>query len=105
MSDSGDKSRDGLANHERREERNALYDAVNRALNVRSFFCEAYHSWEKGTVENTNGVIRYFFPKNTNFDTVSEAQIRQVETMINHRSRKILRFISPLEQLGGAITP
>ena len=73
----------------------ADHETVNKSLKCKSFFCNAYHSWEKGTVENINGLIRRFFPKGTNFDNISEEQIQYVENWINNRSMKILGWKSP----------
>ena len=56
---------------------------------------ELYHSWEKGTVENINGLIRRFFPKGTDFDTITEEQIAYVEEWINNRPMKILNYMTP----------
>ena len=50
-------------------------------LNTKSYFCKPYHSWEKGTVENINGLIRRFFPKGTDFDTTTEEEIAYVEDL------------------------
>jgi len=47
---------------------NVEYDTVNKTLGTRSYFCQPYHSWEKGTVENTIGIIRRTFPPKTNRD-------------------------------------
>jgi len=44
-----------------------------------SFFCAPYHSWEKGTVEQSNGLIRRFFPKGANFEKISHADINNAE--------------------------
>ena len=46
---------------------------------------QTHHSWEKGTVENINGLIRRFFPKGTDFDKISEEEIAYVEDWINNR--------------------
>ena len=59
------------------------------------YFCKPYHSWEKGTVENINGLIRRFFPKGTDFDTISEEEIAYVEDWINNRPMKILHYMRP----------
>ena len=72
-----------------------LYEDVNKILQCKSYFCNAYHSWEKGMVENINGLIRRFFPKGTNFDNVSDIEIQYVEDWINNRSMKILNWNSP----------
>ena len=44
----------------------------NKTLNIKSYFCKPYASYEKGTVGNINGLIRRFFPKGTNFDTITD---------------------------------
>jgi IS30 family transposase len=87
---------------------NREHHFLNQELGTRSYFCEPYHSWEKGTVENTNGLIRRFFPKRTNFDTLSEQQILEVESWLNNRPRKCLNFNTPLESFSNlcvALTP
>jgi transposase, IS30 family len=76
---------------------NALHQDLNRALGTQSYFCAPYHSWEKGTVEQTNGLIRRLLPKRTNFDTLSPRQIQAVEHWLNHRPRKCLQFQSPAQ--------
>ena len=64
---------------------------------MKSYFCKPYHSWEKGTVENINGLIRWFFPKGTDFDNITEKEIQYVEDWINNRPMRILNWMSPLE--------
>ena len=59
---------------------------------VRFYFCAPHHPWEKGTNENTNGLIREFFPKGTDFSEVSEEEVQRVFSMINDRPRKVLGF-------------
>jgi len=78
---------------------NVMHEKVNRTLKTRSYFCAPYHSWEKGTVENTNGLIRRFLPKGTDFSNVSKAEIRRIENALNNRPRKCLRYKTPLEVL------
>lgn len=78
---------------------NTQHQLLNQQLGTTSYFCEPYHSWEKGTVENTNGLIRRFLPKKTNFDTISDQQIQQVESWLNSRPRKCLNFKTPAEAL------
>lgn len=65
---------------------------TNRVLGTRSYFCEPFHSYEKGTVENTIGLVRRFFPKKTDFATISKSQIKKVEYWLNHRPRKCLGY-------------
>jgi hypothetical protein len=76
---------------------------INRLLKVKSYFCQPYHSWEKGTVENTNGLIRRFFPKDTNFDTISESDIAIVENWLNNRPRKCLNYFTPQEVFNSTV--
>ena len=76
---------------------NANHESVNKLLNCKSFFCNAYHSWEKGSVENRNKILRQFFPKGTNFDLISEKEIRRVQNEINNRPMKALNWHSPAE--------
>jgi len=71
------------------------HEKINKELNIKSYFCKPYHSWEKGTVENINGLIRRFFPKGTNFDTITEEEISYVEDWINNRPMKILNYMTP----------
>ena len=73
----------------------AKHEKINKELNIKSYFCKPYHSWEKGTVENINGLIRRFFPKGTDFDTISEEDIAYVEEWINERPMKIFGYMSP----------
>jgi IS30 family transposase len=70
---------------------------VNATVGTKSYFCLPFHSWEKGTVENTVGLVRRYFPKKTDFDTISHEQVRRVEWRLNNRPRKCLNFRTPLE--------
>ena len=84
----------------------AKHEKINKELNIKSYFCKPYHSWEKGTVENINGLIRRFFPKGTDFDTITEEEIAYVEDWINNRPMKILNYMTPnqkVQLLGVAI--
>ncbi len=74
------------------------HEKINKKLGTKSYFCKPYHSWEKGTVENINGLIRRFFPKGTNFDKIKEKQIKYVEDWINNRPMKVLKFKTPNER-------
>lgn len=73
------------------------HEKVNNVLGTKSYFCKPYHSWEKGTVENINGLIRRFFPKGTNFDKIKKEQLKYVEDWINNRPMKVLGFKTPNE--------
>jgi IS30 family transposase len=76
---------------------NTEHIQVNKTLRSRSYFCNPYHSWEKGTVENTVGLIRRFLPKKTDFASVSKNEIKTIETWLNNRPRKCLDFYTPAE--------
>lgn len=87
---------------------NSQHEQVNQVLGTESYFCEPYHSWEKGTVENTAGLARRFFPKRTDFAKVSDQAVAEVETWLNQRPRKCLNYRTPEEVFqseGGALPP
>ena len=76
---------------------NTEHRRTNQVLGTRSYFCEPFHSWERGTVENTIGLVRRFFPKTTDFATISKNRIQAVERWLNYRPRKCLGFQTPAE--------
>ncbi len=76
---------------------NTEHVRTNKILGTKSYFCEPFHSWERGTGENTIGLVRRFFPKKTDFAKVSKNRINAVERWLNHRPRKCLGFLTPLE--------
>ncbi len=78
---------------------NTEHEIVNHTLGTSSFFCNPYHSWEKGTVENTIGLIRRFLPKKTNFNQVTPSEIKCIELLLNNRPRKCLNYFTPLEAI------
>ena len=67
------------------------------------YFCHAYHSWEKGTVENTNGRIRRYIPKGKSIDALTNEEIAAIEYALNHTPRKCLDFRTPDEVMGQAL--
>jgi len=80
------------------------------ATGCKVFFCDPHSPWQRPTNENTNGLIRDFFPKGTNFNTITDAQITQAQRLLNDRPRKVLGFYTPREKLteritGVALTP
>ncbi len=80
---------------------------LNDHFQLQSYFCEPYHSWEKGTVENTNGLIRRFIPKQTLLSSLPLTAIVQLENWLNDRPRKILNYQTPREAFDalGALAP
>ena len=86
---------------------NVLHTDINTKLGTRSFFCAPYHSWEKGSVEQANGLIRRYLPKGTDFTYVTTAEINQIEKWLNNRPRKCLNYKTPYEMFHkacGALT-
>jgi len=83
---------------------NADHLISNAVLGTKSYFCTPYTAQERGTVENTAGLIRRRFPKDTNFGTVSRREVKAVQYWLNHRPRKILGYKTPAEafRAGGA---
>lgn len=63
------------------------------------YFCHPYHSWEKGTVENTVGRTRKFFPKGESLDSVTPEEIAAAEWVTNNTPRKCLQFLTPYEKM------
>ena len=76
---------------------NAGHEIMSRTLEVACYFAHPYHSWERGTNENTNGLIRYYLPKGTDFAKVNNKTIKKIETKLNNRPRKRLGWKTPLE--------
>jgi len=70
---------------------------INKVLGTRSYFCEPFHSWEKGSIENAIGLLRRFFPKKTNFAIITKEQVKRVEKSLNTRPRKCLKYKTPEE--------
>ena len=75
------------------------HEAIAEMLNIDYFFAHPYASYERGTVENLNGLVRQYIPKGTDFDTVSPEMVKQIEHKLNNRPRKILNFWTPNEFL------
>lgn len=73
------------------------HETLQRDLSTHIYFAHPYHSWERGTNENTNGLIRQFFPKRSLFKNITPAQIKHVEFLINSRPRKRLGYSTPQE--------
>jgi IS30 family transposase len=74
---------------------NALHELTNRELGVKSYFCKPYHSWEKGSIENRNGILRRYFPKRHNWRLTTQKKIDKVVSKINATPMKCLGFNPP----------
>lgn len=77
----------------------ANHGSIAESLRASVYFATPYHSWERGTNENTNGLIRQFFPKDMQLDNIDEQKVQQVEDLLNNRPRKVLGYLTPLEFL------
>ena len=75
----------------------ASHDQISRALDANVYFAHPYSSWERGLNENTNGLLRQYFPKQTDLKKISQKEVEQVVINLNTRPRKGLGFKTPLE--------
>lgn len=78
---------------------NADHASVSEQLHIPFFFCHPYHSWEKGTVENTNGLIRRYLPRQTDLSRIPQEDLDAIAAELNQRPRKCLGFRMPSEVL------
>ena len=78
---------------------NTNHKEITTITGIAMYFCHAYHSWERGTVENTNGRIRRFIPKGVSIDNISEAYIKALEYRLNTTPRKCLQYLTPYEKM------
>jgi len=70
---------------------------IAEALGCQGYFARPYHSWERGLNENSNGLLRQYFPKGRQLDTVSQEEVEAAADAMNHRPRKCLEFQTPWE--------
>ncbi len=75
----------------------AHYARIAKKLKADFYFAHPYAAWERGTNENTNGLIRQYFPKSRDFSTITQEEINFVMQRLNHRPRKRLGFLTPHE--------
>ena len=76
---------------------NVQHMDTNRVLGTQSYFCNPFHSWEKGSVEHGIGLVRIFLPKGTDFAKITKEQLKRVENLINNRPLKCLGYKTPDE--------
>lgn len=81
------------------------HEKIARALEAKTYFANPYSSWERGINENTNGLIRQFLPKKTDFAEVSQQEIRKVVENLNKRPRKTRDYKTPNELFLGEFIP
>ena len=68
---------------------------IAKYFKAKTYFCHPYSSWERGTNENTNGLLRQYFPKKTDLSIYSNKKINKVMDKLNNRPRKVLNFLTP----------
>lgn len=74
---------------------NALHEETKNNFNVPSYFCHPYSSWEKGTVENLNGLLRQYFPKKDKDIIPTKSFVSLIEEKLNNRPRKKNNYLTP----------
>jgi transposase, IS30 family len=76
---------------------NAEHQLIASQLKCKTYFCHPYHSWEKGTVENTIGLVRQYLPKKMNLEEVTQGELSWIADQLNNRPRKVLGYKTPSE--------
>ncbi len=75
----------------------ARHKEFTKQTGIKVYFADPYASWQRGTNENTNGLIRRYFPKGTDFNKVTAKQLKYVQDKLNNRPRKIINYKTPNE--------
>jgi transposase, IS30 family len=73
------------------------HQTIAKNLDTDFFFADPYSSWQRGTNENTNGLVRQYFPKKSDFTNLSDSDVQLVADRLNNRPRKVLNFRTPFE--------
>jgi len=81
----------------------AAHKAFSIATDVQVYFCDPQSPWQRGTNENTNRLLRQYFPKGTDLSACSQADLNRTARQLNQRPRKTLDFRSPAEVLNGSV--
>ena len=77
----------------------ALHEEMAKTLSMDVFFAHPYHSWERGTNENTNGLIRRLHPKKSSFTGIGQEELHRIDRFVNDRPRKCLGWMTPREKM------
>lgn len=75
----------------------SAHQQIAEALKTTCYFATPYHSWERGLNEHTNGLVRQYIPKSSDFADISDEDIQAIEDRLNHRPRKVLNYKTPFE--------
>jgi IS30 family transposase len=82
---------------------NVKHTELKNKYSIDTYFCDPYCSWQKGTVENTNKLLRQYFPRYINLQNITDEDIKIIQNKLNNRPRKCLGYLTPNEVLlGGA---
>jgi len=76
----------------------AAYEAIAKQTSSNVYFADAYSSWQRGTNENLNGLLRQYFPKRSDFKNLTQKQVTEVQDKLNNRPRKRYNYRTPIEQ-------
>ena len=71
------------------------FKELEKELGIKVYFADSHSPWQRGSNENINGLVRFFFPRGTDFNKVTQEQLDAVVSLINNRPRKCLGFLSP----------
>jgi IS30 family transposase len=74
-----------------------MSEGMEKDTGLNIYFATPYHSWERGTNENTNGLLRYYFPKKTSFKSVTQKDVDRAVALLNTRPRKRLGYRTPAQ--------
>ena len=83
----------------------ARHSEFSLATGIDVYFCDPHSPWQRGTNENTNGLLRQYFPKGTDLSVHDRAELDRVQASMNNRPRKTLGFMTPSEELTKLIAP
>ena len=83
----------------------AAHKDIASALNTSCYFATPYRPWERGLNEHTNGLVRQYLPKSTEFTGVSDNEIQLIENRLNNRPRKVLQSKTPFEVFFAGLNP
>lgn len=75
------------------------------ATDVKVYFCDPSSPWQRGTNENTNGLLRQYFPKGKDLSGFTQSQLNKVALRLNQRPRKTLGFKTPADKLHACVAP
>lgn len=81
----------------------ADYPVVEKKLGLKVYFADSHSPWQRGSNENANDILRFFFPRGTNFNNISDDYLKFVLALINNRPKKCLGYLSPLQFIHNSV--